>query len=230
MNVLLILGTVLSWLLVGLGCWLAWHLLHQNGRLLLRLEALEQRLEEMEFGNAGESPESPIDSATPDDRAARFNSRSVARSRINRNGLTAGTLAPDFRLPRLDGGEFWLQAQRGHRVLLVFSDPHCDPCTALAPELEQFHREHSDIKVVMISRGEPKENRMKVNEHGLTFPVVLQKQWEISRLYGMFATPIAYLIDEAGAIMSEVAVGVEPILALMAARSESRPEPELILR
>ena len=28
--------------------------------------------------------------------------------------------------------------------------------------------------------------------------MVLQKQWEISRLYGMFATPIAYLVDERG--------------------------------
>ena len=33
--------------------------------------------------------------------------------------------------------------------------------------------------------GEPKANRAKVKEHGLTFPVVLQKQWEISLLYGM---------------------------------------------
>jgi hypothetical protein len=41
-------------------------------------------------------------------------------------------------------------------------------------------------------------------------------QWEISRRYAMFATPIAYLIDEAGIIARDVAVGVEPILALMA--------------
>jgi hypothetical protein len=30
----------------------------------------------------------------------------------------------------------------------------------------------------------------------------------------MFATPIGYLIDEVGIIMADVAVGVEPILAL----------------
>jgi peroxiredoxin len=67
----------------------------------------------------------------------------------------------------------------------------------------------------MVSRGEPKENRAKVKEHGLTFPVVLQQQWEISRLYAMFATPMAYLIEEAGVIVYDVAAGVEPIVKLL---------------
>jgi peroxiredoxin len=69
----------------------------------------------------------------------------------------------------------------------------------------------------MISRGEPKENRAKVKQHGLTFPVVLQQQWEISRRYAMFATPIAYLIDEAGVIAKDVAVGEDAILKLLSA-------------
>jgi hypothetical protein len=67
----------------------------------------------------------------------------------------------------------------------------------------------------MISKGEPKENRAKVKEHGLTFAIVLQQQWEISRRYAMFATPIAYLIDEQGIIARDVAMGVECILDLM---------------
>src|SRR5207244_13580468 len=112
-----------------------------------------------------------------------------------------------FRLPRLDGGELSLEELRGKRVLLVFSDPHCGPCNALAPQLEKFHREQAEISVVMISRGEPKENRVKVKEHGLTFPVVLQQRWEISRLYWMFATPMAYLIDESGFVVRDVVVG-----------------------
>jgi hypothetical protein len=44
----------------------------------------------------------------------------------------------------------------------------------------------------------------------------VQKQWEISREYGMFATPIGYPIDEQGIIARDVAVGIEPILALAA--------------
>ena len=69
----------------------------------------------------------------------------------------------------------------------------------------------------MISRGEPKDNQAKVKEHGLTCPVVLQQHWEISRRSARFATPIAYLIDEAGVIAHEVAVGDEAILKLLTA-------------
>ena len=136
----------------------------------------------------------------------------------------------------MDGrDELGLGELRGKRVLLVFSDTHCGPCKVLAPQLERFHRESrmgtrspsprpsppgegepsTAVDVVMISRGEPKENRAKVKEHGLTFPVVLQQQWEISRRYAMFATPVAYLIDEAGVIAHDVAVGTDAILELM---------------
>jgi len=115
-------------------------------------------------------------------------------------------------------------------VLLVFSSPHCGPCDALAPALQKFHREHPELEVVMISRGEPKENRAKVKEHGLTFPIVLQQQWEISRKYAMFATPIAYLINEQGGIAADVAVGVEPILALLVDADGQAQEREQVLR
>ena len=69
-----------------------------------------------------------------------------------------------------------------------------------------------------------------MKEHGLTFPVELQQRWEIPRLYGMFATPIAYLIDEAGIITHDVAVGVEPILDLMADMNNQANEKKLTMR
>jgi peroxiredoxin len=141
--------------------------------------------------------------------------RDLADSKIERNGLPAGTPAPGFRLPRLDGGELSLEAYRGRRVMLVFSDPQCGPCDQLAPQLEQFHRRTAQIEILMVSRGDLEANRAKMAEHGLTFPVALQRQWEISREYAMFATPIAYLIDEAGIIAADAAVGLEPIRALL---------------
>jgi peroxiredoxin len=100
-------------------------------------------------------------------------------------------------------------------VLLVFSDPKCGPCDLLAPQLEQLARRTPGTHVLMISRGEEEANRAKAAQHGLTFPIVLQRQWEISREYGKFATPIAYLIDAEGIIAKEIAIGVEPILALL---------------
>jgi peroxiredoxin len=239
-----------------MGGWLAWQLLCQNGRMLLRLDELEKWLDELEFAESDEGPGSPSDDAptsqpsTPDPRqerqslatsasASRFSNRSLARSRINRDGLKAGTSAPNFRLPRADGrGELALDQWRGRHLLLVFSDPHCGPCQVLAPHLEKFHRENGarpassphqegdresscPSQVVVISRGDPKENRAKIKELGLTFPVLLQGQWEISRLYAMFATPMAYWIDDQGVILNDVAVGVEPIRALMSTAMKS---------
>jgi peroxiredoxin len=142
--------------------------------------------------------------------------RSVASSRLNRTGLKAGTAAPEFRLPRIDGGELSLADCRGRRVLLVFSDPHCGPCAELAPRLQEIHIERPELNVVVISRGDAAENRTKAGELGLTFPIVLQQKWEVSLKYAIFATPIGYLIDEEGVLLSDVAVGIEPILALVA--------------
>ncbi len=147
--------------------------------------------------------------------------KGLAASRINRDGLKAGTPAPDFRLPQLDGGELALAELRGQTVLLVFSDPECGPCQALAPQLEQLQRRQPDLKLVMISRRDEDANRKKVAELGITFPVLLQKEWEISKLYGIFATPVAYLIDATGVIVHDVAKGADAILELVNAPSST---------
>jgi peroxiredoxin len=129
--------------------------------------------------------------------------------------LKAGAAAPEFRLPRLDGAELALDELRGRRVLLVFSDPHCGPCAELAPRLQEIHMSRPDLAVLMVSRGDVEPNRAKAAELELSFPIVLQKQWEVSLQYAMFATPIGYLIDERGVLASDVAVGIKPILALV---------------
>jgi hypothetical protein len=46
-SITLAFGFVLPWFIVGLGCWLGYQLLRQNGRMLLHLEALEQRLAQL---------------------------------------------------------------------------------------------------------------------------------------------------------------------------------------
>jgi peroxiredoxin len=144
----------------------------------------------------------------------RRGNKPLDQSRLIRTGLPAGTRAPAIRLPALDDGEVSLEAYRGRHVLLVFSDPDCGPCNVLAPQLEALHRRASDVRVLMVSRGGREANLKKRAEHGLTFPIALQRQWEISREYGMFATPVAYWIDPAGIIAAEVGTGVDQILAL----------------
>jgi peroxiredoxin len=150
---------------------------------------------------------------------------SLARSRLNRSGLKAGAVAPEFTLPRIDAGELSLSDLHGQRVLLVFSDPDCGPCDELAPRLQELHVTRPDLQVLVISRRDADATRAKAESLGLTYPIVMQKQWEISLKYGMFATPIGYLIDGQGAVLKDVAVGVEPILALAEARPSPAVEP-----
>ena len=204
----IVFGTVLPWVLIAVGTWLAYQLVRQNGRILLRLEAIEKQV------------------VLPGAKDA----SSLSRSRLNRSGLKAGVTAPDFRLPRIDQGELSLSDFRGERVLLVFSDPHCGPCDELAPQLQAVHLQRPELQVLVVSRRDVEANRAKAIALGLTFPIVLQKQWEVSLKYAMFATPIGYLIDEQGILVSDVAVGVGPILALAGegAHESLDEEPSLL--
>jgi peroxiredoxin len=143
--------------------------------------------------------------------------RPLTESRIERNGLKAGTPAPSFRLPDLDGGTVALEDFRGRRVLMVFTDPNCGPCEELAPHLVRLDRQHRDagLALLLVARGDIEENRRKAEKHGFEFPVVLQERWKLSKEYGIFAVPVAFLIDEEGVITRNVARGVDEILALV---------------
>jgi peroxiredoxin len=212
--------TLLGGLLAAAAAFVAWltlQLLAQNGRILGRLERLELLIDAGPPG-AGD--------ASRDPRAA-----SLKNSQLLRDGLPEGTAAPEFRLPRIGGGEVTLSQYRGRKVLIVFSDPTCGPCNTLLPKLQRRSASGTDVNVVMISRGDQEANSAKITECGATFPVVLQRRWEISKLYGIFATPIAFLVDEEGTIAAPVAVGPQRILDLIPDNStlgswfKPRPKP-----
>src|SRR5690242_15692932 len=94
MNPFSALAIGFAWLgIVGIS-WLGWQLLGQNGRLLLRLEELEKRLDTLEFGEEDHP-----------------------------TGLAVGTEAPAFELPDLAGERRSLAEYRGQSVLLIFFNP-----------------------------------------------------------------------------------------------------------
>jgi peroxiredoxin len=175
--------------------------------------------DEGELGGNGHVPGMGLaveDGAEAVETATAVMVRDVAGSNINRDGLTAGTEAPNFILQDLDGKPHAMVDYRGKRVLLVFSDVTCAPCEAMSPDLVKLAEKNAKkLQVVIVSRGDVEENRRKAEAFGYPFPVVLQKSWEISKLYGMFATPIGYLIDENGIIEKDVAMGPEAILELV---------------
>lgn len=206
------LALALAALFSAFVCWFAVQLLKQNGRILTRLDALERAVAQL----AVYAEDGAATSAASVDRQA-----TLVKSRLKRDGLEPGTPAPDFRIARIGGGELSPADFRGRPFVLVFSDPDCGPCDVLAPQLERQARSH-DVPVMMVSRGDPAANQKKIRQHRLSFPVGLQNHWEISRLYAMFATPIAYRIDEHGVIASPVAKGPDAILRLLSDASAAR--------
>lgn len=170
--------------------WALLHLLRQNGRLLLRVEALEDHL--------------GLASAGPGEAAAEL-------------GLPVGTPAPAFRLPDLAGELVSLDALRaaGKPILLLFSDPECGPCNALLPEVGRWQRQNfGKLTIVPVSQGTVEMNRAKSAEHGLT-RVLLQTGREVSEAYLSPGTPSAVLVQPDGTIGSPLAAGPDAIRALV---------------
>lgn len=191
--VALLLGLVVLALLAG-QWWFLLHLLRQNGRLLMRVEALE--------ANPGSGTAAPSTNGTQQQAA----------------GLPVGSQAPPFSLPGLHGETLTLGSLRssGKPVLLLFTDPNCGPCTAMLPEIGRWQDEHAEkLTVSLVSRGDLGENRAKMGEHGLT-KVLLQEDWEVSEAYRVGGTPSAVLVQPDGTIGSAVVGSAEAIRSLVA--------------
>jgi peroxiredoxin len=183
--------------LIILEGWILFQTLRQHGRLLLRLEALEERLAE-----TGLTP--PANSA--------------ADSTLGNAGLPVGTQAPTFALPGLHGETLTLEALRANDkpVLLLFSDPGCGPCNALLPEIGRWQRDYSGkLTLAVISRGTPDANLAKSSEHGIT-QVLVQKDREVSQSYQAYGTPSAVLVRPDGTIGTPLAQGADAIRSLVA--------------
>jgi peroxiredoxin len=174
--------------------WFLVHLLRQNGRLLMRLEVLEERI------------------VSGADTALATSQNGDAA------GLPVGNPAATFSLPDLYGETLTLDALRaaGKPVLLLFTEPNCGPCNALLPEIGRWQREHAEkLTISLISRGTAEENRTKSSEHGLT-NVVLQEEREVSHSYEAYGTPSVVLVHPDGRIGSPVVSGADAIRAFMA--------------
>jgi peroxiredoxin len=164
-----------------------------------------------------------------DGRRRLHSERPLNESRIERDGIKPGARAPAFALPAVDGGIVSLEDYRGRRVLIVFSDPQCGPCQELAPKLVELHdrAREAGVNLVMVSRGALDENRRKRGEHGIEFPVGVQRGWRLSKEYGIFASPVGFLVDEEGVIARPVAKGPDAIVALLRTEIGTREEAPL---
>ena len=204
MSALGLLGGVLVLALLAGQWWFLVHLLRQNGRLLVRLEALEESV-------AAGGSVAPSENGTALHQA---------------EGRPVGSAAPDFSLSGLHGETLTLDALRapGKPVLMLFTDPGCGPCNAMLPDVGRWQEEHAQkLTLALVSQGEVEENKTKASEHGLR-NVLLQKDWEVSASYEVGGTPSAVLISPDGKVASPVAGGTEGIRDLLSYAVDERAQ------
>jgi thiol-disulfide isomerase/thioredoxin len=197
-------GVLVLALLAGQWVFLV-HLLRQNGRLLVRLEAVEASLPE------GGGVAAPSANGTPVNQA---------------EGLPVGSAAPEFSLSGLYGETLTFEAlgSSDRPVMMLFTDPGCGPCNAMLPEVGRWQQEHAHkLTLALISRGEVEENKTKAQEHALK-NMLLQKDWEVSESYEVRGTPSAVLISPDGKVASPVAGGAEGIRGLLSYAVGERPQ------
>src|SRR5438105_6290891 len=119
--------------------------------------------------------------------------------------LKAGTLAPDFTLPTIDGKKFSLRdALARGPVLAAFFKVSCPTCQYAFPFLERIYKAsgNKNVTIVGISQNEKKDTAAFMKEYGVTFPVLLDdtKTFPVSNAYGLTNVPSIFWIAEDGEI------------------------------
>lgn len=182
--------TGLALAVAGLAAFQSWamvHLLRQNGRLLLRVEALESN-------KAGaQHVEEPLP------------------------GLPLNDPAPAFSLKNLDGESVTFDMLRasGKPLLLFFLEPDCSACDAVLPDLSRWQRDYGEqMLIVPVSRGAASVNRTKTAKSGIR-NVLLQADREVANAYQVEGSPSAVIVRD-GLVASPLALGVDAIRSLVA--------------
>ena len=136
--------------------------------------------------------------------------------------------APEFRLPRFDGGVLALADLRGRYVLVNFWASWCIPCKDEAPLLERAWNEYRDrgLVVVGINIQDLETGARKfLAQTGATYPNVRDRDNRVNRAYGVTGVPETFFIDRQGRVVRkfpgaavEWRIWEEAIEALLAGR------------
>jgi peroxiredoxin len=119
--------------------------------------------------------------------------------------LSAGTRAPQFELPTMNGANFSLQdALARGPVLAVFLKVSCPVCQYALPFFQRLYKAHGgkNVSIIAISQNEKNDTAMFLQKYGLSMPVLLDdtKSFSVSNAYGLTNVPTAFWIAGDGSI------------------------------
>jgi peroxiredoxin len=119
--------------------------------------------------------------------------------------LKAGTTAPEFTLPNMDGKKFSLRdALTQGPVLAAFFKVSCPVCQYAFPFLERIYKSYGNknVTIVGVSQNDKKDTAAFIKEYGVTFPVLLEdtNTFPVSNAYGLTNVPSIFWIAPDGEI------------------------------
>jgi peroxiredoxin len=122
--------------------------------------------------------------------------------------VAAGTPAPDFSFPDLDGKIVSLSDYKGKLVLLNIWATWCRPCVSEMPSMEKlynkFKKEDFEILAVSIDTKGKKVVAPFMELHNLSFKALLDTQGTIQEAYRTTGIPESFIIDKNGVIIKKV--------------------------
>jgi peroxiredoxin len=153
---------------------------------------------------------------------------SADKSGASTIGTTAapaqGFPAPDFELSTTSGGTIHLADLRGQAVLVNLWATWCPPCREEMPAIEKVYNEYKDRGLVVLAINMTYQDDASrvmpfVEEHGLTFPILVDETGDTGRAYQLRSLPSSFFIDRDG-IINEVVIGGPMAEALLRTRVE----------
>ncbi|WP_188455607.1 redoxin domain-containing protein [Virgibacillus oceani] len=129
-----------------------------------------------------------------------------------KSGIEPGNLAPDFELETLAGDTVKLSDLQGKKVILNFWATWCPPCKVEMPEMQRFYEEYKDeveILAVNLTGSEKNEKNVSsfIEQYDYTYPILLDKDSEVSDAYEIAPIPTTYFIGTNGKIQQPRKVG-----------------------
>lgn len=133
-------------------------------------------------------------------------------SETEKPGLATGDLAPDFELTTLAGETVKLSDYRGKTVMLNFWASWCPPCRSEMPHMEKYYNDNKDsgdIEILAVNMTKTEKNKEKsakefVDEYKLTFPILLDIDSEVMKMYQIKVYPTSYIINKEGVITDKL--------------------------
>ena len=122
-------------------------------------------------------------------------------------------VAPDFRLPRLDGGTLRLSDYRGRVVLLNFWATWCPPCRAEIPDLVELQRTWAaeGLEVIGVSLDEEGFEAVRpfAEAYDINYPLVVDDGTVAAQFGSLYGLPTTLVLDKEGRIVQRV-IGLFP--------------------